>query len=52
MRPGRIFNDGFALLDARSSLGASGTARGWERPDGGDTICGENQLLRPEDQRL
>ncbi len=53
LRPGGIFNDGFALewingvLDTAAPYG-----QGWEqaRVDGGDTICAENQMLH--DQRF
>ncbi len=48
MRPGGIFNDGFALewitqvLDKAAPYG-----QGWEQPlvDAGDTVCADNQLL-------
>ncbi|MBK9263154.1 MAG: CocE/NonD family hydrolase [Polyangiaceae bacterium] len=51
MRPGGIFNDGFALewitgvLDKAAPYG-----QGWEqaRVDAGDTVCQENQLLHSQ----
>lgn len=55
MRPGGIFNDGFALewitgvLDKAAPYG-----QGWEqaRVDAGDTICEENQLLHDQRENL
>lgn len=51
MRPGGIFNDGFALQWITSVLDkADPYAQGWEqaRVDAGDTICEENQLLHAQ----
>lgn len=51
MRPGGIFNDGFALTWITEVLNkADPYGQGWEkaRVDGGDTICEENQLLHSQ----
>jgi uncharacterized protein len=51
MRPGGIFNDGFALTWITQVLDkADPYGQGWEkaRVDGGDTICEENQLLHSQ----
>lgn len=51
MRPGGIFNDGFALTWITEVLDkAAPYGQGWEkaRVDGGDTICEENQLLHSQ----
>ena len=51
MRPGGIFNDGFALEWITGVLDkADPYAQGWEqaRVDAGDTICEENQLLHSQ----
>jgi hypothetical protein len=51
MRPGGIFNDGFALTWITEVLNkAAPYGQGWEqkRVDGGDTICAENQLLHSQ----
>jgi predicted acyl esterase len=48
LRPGGIFNDGFALQWVTSVLdGAAPYGQGWEKPQvmAGDTVCEENQLL-------
>lgn len=53
LRPGGIFNDGFALEWITGVLDrASPYAQGWEqaRVDAGDTICEENQLLHYQKQ--
>lgn len=53
MRPGGIYNDGFALEWITNVLDkAAPYGQGWEqaRVDAGDTICEENQLLH--DQRV
>ncbi|HRI71009.1 MAG TPA: CocE/NonD family hydrolase, partial [Polyangium sp.] len=55
MRPGGIFNDGFALewitgvLDKAAPYG-----QGWERGrvDAGDTVCEENQLLHSQRENV
>lgn len=55
LRPGGIFNDGFALewitgvLDKATPYG-----QGWEqtRVDAGDTICEENQLLHSQRENV
>ncbi|MEP7126574.1 MAG: CocE/NonD family hydrolase, partial [Byssovorax sp.] len=51
MRPGGIFNDGFALTWITEVLNkAAPYGQGWEkaRVDGGDTVCEENQLLHSQ----
>jgi hypothetical protein len=51
MRPGGIFNDGFALTWITEVINkANPYGQGWEqkRVDGGDTICEENQLLHSQ----
>jgi hypothetical protein len=48
LRPGGIFNDGFALEWISRVIGrAEPYGQGWEQPlvDAGDTVCAENQLL-------
>jgi predicted acyl esterase len=48
LRPGGIFNDGFALQWISSVLDeAAPYGQGWEKPkvDAGDETCAENQLL-------
>jgi predicted acyl esterase len=48
MLPGGMLNDGFALEWVSNVLdGAKPFGQGWEqtRVDGGDALCGENQLL-------
>lgn len=55
MRPGGIFNDGFALEWISGVLDkAAPYAQGWEqaRVDAGDTICEENQLLHSQRQNV
>ena len=51
LRPGGIFNDGFALEWITSVLDkAAPYGQGWEqaRVDAGDTVCQENQLLHSQ----
>lgn len=51
LRPGGIFNDGFALEWITNVLDkARPYAQGWEqkRVDAGDTVCEENQLLHSQ----
>ena len=51
MRPGGIFNDGFALTWITEVLSkAAPYGQGWEqaRVDGGDAVCEENQLLHSQ----
>lgn len=48
LRPGGIFNDGFALQWISEVLDkAAPYGQGWEKPrvDAGDTVCKDNQLL-------
>jgi uncharacterized protein len=48
LRPGGIFNDGFALQWITDVLDkAAPYGQGWEKPlvDKGDTVCADNQLL-------
>jgi uncharacterized protein len=48
LRPGGIFNDGFALQWITQVLDkAQPYGQGWEKPrvDAGDTVCADNQLL-------
>lgn len=55
MRPGGIFNDGFALEWVTEVLDkAAPYGQGWEqaRVDAGDTICEENQLLHGQRENV